>query len=233
MKILALESSAVCVSAAIMLDGALVGEFFAESALTHSRTLLPAAECVLKNTETSVESIDAFAVSCGPGSFTGVRIGVAAVKGMAFAAGKPCFAVSTLEAMAWNLADLRCTALCAMDARRSQVYAACFSCGNGKIERLTPDSALPVSETQTLLANAHGPVFIVGDGAQLCFEYLRERLDGISLAPAGLRSQRASGVARAAFAMPPESAVGADELAVSYLRLSQAERELKERKIRQ
>ena len=142
MKILALESSAKAASCAVLADGELLASAWQAAGLTHSRTLLPMVEGMLKNSELTMEAMDAVAVAAGPGSFTGLRIGIAAVKGLAWAAEKPCIPVSTLEAMAWPLAHLEGSIVCAMDARRQQIYNAVFLADSGALERLREDRAL-------------------------------------------------------------------------------------------
>ena len=131
MRILALETSAKAVSAAVTEDGKVLCSGYQDTGLTHSRTLMPIVEAMLKNTGLTVQDCDAVAVAAGPGSFTGIRIGVSAAKGLAFAADKPCAAVSTLEAMARNVAHMDALVVCAMDARRSQIYNALFTSGGG------------------------------------------------------------------------------------------------------
>ena len=126
MKILALETSAKAVSAAVSEDGKILCSGYQDTGLTHSRTLMPIVEHILKNTGLAVADMDAIAVAAGPGSFTGIRIGVSAAKGLAFAAEKPAVGVSTLAAMARNVAWLDGLVICAMDARRQQVYNALF-----------------------------------------------------------------------------------------------------------
>ena len=243
MKILALESSARAASCAVLEDGQVLAAAWQATGLTHSRTLLPMVENMLENSELSVQDMDALAVAAGPGSFTGLRIGVSAVKGLAWAAEKPCVAVSTLEAMAWPLAHLEGTVVCAMDARRQQIYNAVFLAEGGALTRLREDRAISLAEAAADLADMDdGPMTVVGDGAQLCCNYLR--LQGIDcrLAPAHLRLQSAVGVGLAAFARPGcfvdgqslyclegIETVSAQELVPVYLRLSQAERERMER----
>src|SRR5699024_4902492 len=135
--------------------------------LTHSQTLLPMAQAVLENTKITGQELDCIAVAAGPGSFTGVRIGIAAVKGLAMALDKPCAPVSTLAAMA-ALMPYRAGTVCAvMDARCAQVYNALFALQDGKIQRLTPDRAVPVAQLRDELAAYPGPIFLVGDGAEL------------------------------------------------------------------
>ena len=224
MKILALETSAVACSACLCEDRAILAQTYQNSGLTHSRTLLPMVEGMLKNSELTMEAMDAVAVAAGPGSFTGLRIGIAAVKGLAWAAEKPCIPVSTLEAMAWPLAHLEGSIVCAMDARRQQIYNAAFLADSGALERLREDRALSLEEAAADLAGLDGPMTIVGDGAQMCFDFFTARGIDCRLAPVHLRLQSAAGVALAAWRRRTET-VSAQELMPVYLRLSQAERE--------
>ena len=220
MLILAMESTAKAASVALVRDGTLVAQSTQCSGLTHSRTLLPMAEDLLKNAGVKLSEVDRFAVAHGPGSFTGVRIGVAAVKGLAWAAEKPAVGVSTLEAMAWHgvAAGEGSLICCAMDARRNQVYNALFEIKNGTPVRLTEDCAISVDAlVSDLKADSRTP-FLVGDGAHLC----KAAFEDAVLAPENLRMQSAWGVAMAALDMPDASA---DALQPVYLRLSQAERE--------
>lgn len=233
MKILALESSACAASAAIAEHGTLLGEAFLNVGLTHSQTLLPLAEAILKSANLSLEEIGAFAVTNGPGSFTGVRIGVAALKGLAFPFDRPCVALSTLEVIAYGLIGQDCTVCAAMDARCAQVYTALFSCRGGKLTRLTEDAALKIEELPALLAGQAAPVVFAGDGAALCFEAIGGQAPGSRLAPMQERYQRASNAALLAEKkLRGGSGVPSGALAPSYLRLPQAERELKKRQAR-
>lgn len=230
MKILSVESSAVAAGAALSEDGKLLGEFFLNVGLTHSCTLMPMIESVLANANVSVRDVDLFAVSNGPGSFTGVRIGVSTVKGLAQPLRKPCAGVSTLLAMAYNLVGTDALICCAMDARCRQVYTALFESKQGRIIRLTEDAAVSLDNLCEMLRAYNRRIIFVGDGAELCFDAFRGVLPNMELAPATLRFQRASGVAAAVFAEGIEKiAVPAEDLTVSYLRLSQAERERKQK----
>ncbi len=224
MKILALESSAKAASCAVLSDGELLASAWQATGLTHSRTLLPMVEDMLNNSELSVQEIDAVAVAAGPGSFTGLRIGIAAVKGLAWAAEKPCIPVSTLEAMAWPLAHLEGNMVCAMDARRQQIYNAVFLAEGGELTRLREDRAVSLEEAAADVGEMDGPMTIVGDGAGLCFDFLTARGVECRLAPVHLRQQSAVGVAMAAWRRRGEN-LSAQELTPVYLRLSQAERE--------
>ena len=229
MRILALESSAGSSSACVMEDGKILGEYYVNIKQTHSQTLMLMAQGVLQSTNVPLSSIDLFAVSAGPGSFTGVRIGVACVKGMAMAEGKPCVGVSTLAAMAENLTDLTGIVCCVMDARCQQVYNALFRVENGNVTRLTEDRAIAIVELAQECAAMEGPIYLVGDGAVLCSrsaEFLA--LTNVRLTAEPVRYQRSSGVASVAMQMAAVGeTVSASELLPVYLRLPQAERELK------
>ena len=226
MLILAFESSAKPASAALVKDGQLLSQYMQCSALTHSRTLLPMAEDMLKNAELTLSDVDLIAVAHGPGSFTGIRIGVSTVKGLAWAAEKPCVGVSTLEAMAWHGLAVGGYICPVMDARRSQVYNALFKIENGRPVRMTEDRPIALDELSKEVTALNAPVFLVGDGAALCYEHFTARGVPCVMAPDNLRWQDAWGVAMAAADKTPGNA---DELLPVYLRLSQAERERQER----
>jgi len=234
MRILAIDSSAISASAAVMEDDRLLGEFFINTRQTHSQTLMPMVENVLKCTCVPLSSIDLFAVSAGPGSFTGVRIGVACIKGMAMADKKPCVGVSTLEAIAQNLAHLDAIVCAVMDARCGQVYNAVFIANGGKLQRITEDRAISIEdltkECKSICEKYPKPLFLVGDGAKLCYNATGfDELNAI-LPPEHLLYQRAFGVAQSAFSLHTQGkTVTPAALAPTYLRLPQAERELKKR----
>ncbi len=232
--LLAVESSAGPASCAILRVTDTEQTVWCESALntklTHSQTLLPMITDMLKNAGLTLADIAALAVAVGPGSFTGVRIGVAAVKGLAFANDLPCAAVSTLEGMAMRFAGMPYTGriLTAMDARCGQIYTALFDCDNGAVTRLTDDEALPLEEVAARLADNDRPLLAVGDGAMLTYEALRERVPQLTLAPPAWRFQHAVGVAHAAVKIIESgNAVSGDTLLPTYLRLPQAQRELR------
>lgn len=231
MKILAVESSAVCASAAVTENGKIISETYVSAGLTHSQTLLPMVSSCLDAAKLTLQDIDAIAVANGPGSFTGIRIGVAAVKGLAFP-DKQCYAVSTLYGMAHNLDGADCIALCAMDARCSQVYTALFNCGE-KVTRLCEDKAVMIAELPEMIEKVKKDlkkdIIILGDGAELCYNYLKTVCDSVKLAPPAVRFQRASGVALAA-ENGAGQAVMPGELVPVYLRVPQAERELKKKR---
>lgn len=226
MRILAFETSAKAVSVALLEDGKLLGEYTQNSGQTHSRTLMKLAENLLQNCDLTHADVDAVACAAGPGSFTGVRIGVAAAKGFAWGRQLPCYGVSTLEAMARGVAVADGVYCAAMDARRAQVYTALFQMEHGVFSRLTEDLAISVEELGNLLKKHEKPKMLVGDGASLCYNHLSAFVPGLCLMPEHLRMQRASGVALLAWdqVQAGESPSGG-ELVPNYLRLSQAERE--------
>lgn len=222
MLTLAFESSAKAASVALCEDGRLISQVIQCSGLTHSRTLLPMAEDLLKNAETEMKQIDCFAVAQGPGSFTGIRIGIATVKGLAWAADKPCIGVSTLAAMAWNGVAAGGLICAVMDARRSEVYNALFRIEDGRPVRLCPDRAISLSAlTEELREKGEAP-FLVGDGTELASAFFREQHLDHRVPPENVRWQNAWGVAMEAAG---KKLCTSQELLPVYLRLSQAERE--------
>ena len=231
MKILAIESSAGPASVCVLDDDKILYESYSNVGLTHSRTIMPMVEGALKMTSLTIADIDTLAVACGPGSFTGVRIGVSAVKGMALGADKECFGVSTLEAMAYNLLNCDCTVCAVMDARCSQVYCGLFNVKDGVVSRIMPDTAISIASLKEELERMDGTIYLVGDGAGVCYAQLSE-LANVKLASPQQRYQRASGVALCAMRAieSGEKTVDAADLDVVYLRLPQAERELKKKK---
>ena len=230
MKILCLDTSAKTAAAAIVEGDRILAESCVNVGLTHSQTVMPMLDGMLSSARISLEEIDLFAVSHGPGSFTGIRIGIGAVKGLAQGLNRPCFGVSTLEALAYNFHGLDGFVCPVMDARCRQVYTALF-CGRGEtLIREWPDQAISIDELAEKLLQLPAPATLVGDGAELCFGLLRERVPGIRLAPPQLRLQRGSSVGFAAEAAlktaPPMTPA---QLMPVYLRLPQAERELQKK----
>ena len=225
LRILAFESSAKAAGTALLEDGSLRAEAYQNSGMTHSCTLMQMAEDMLRTAGLTVQDIDAAAVAAGPGSFTGVRIGAAAAKGLAWGREIPCYGVSTLESMALGAACTDGIYCCCMDARRAQVYNAIFEAAAGELCRLTEDRAISIEELYADLAKIDKKIILVGDGAALCYTTLSERLPGLCLMPEHLRQQRASGVALAAWAMYQRGeCADAAALRPNYIRLSQAER---------
>lgn len=229
MVILGVDTSAVAAGAAIIKDGKLISETYINTGLTHSQTMLTLIDSALNAVDMSIDDVDAFAVSSGPGSFTGIRIGVSAVKGLCFAKNKPCFAVSTLEALA-NCADIDGFIICpVMDARCMQVYTALFEKTDGEIKRVTDDAPKTLEELSAELQEINKKILLIGDGADISYKFLAEKGLDVRKFSEIFKFQHASGVAITAYRNynRGEEAVSADNLVPSYLRLSQAERELK------
>lgn len=226
MLTLAFETSAKAASVALVADGKLLGESYQNTGMTHSQTLMVMAEDVLRTAGKTVTDVTTVAVANGPGSFTGVRIGVAAAKGFAWGRELPCYGVSTLEAMALSLGAYQGYVCPVMDARRAQVYNALFYVNHGTLERRTEDRAIALTDLAQEIKNLQEPIFLVGDGSILCYNTLLESVPTLVLPPEHRMHQRAVGVALLAeqMARAGESGDGA-ALAPNYLRLSQAERE--------
>lgn len=222
MLLLSVESSAVTASAALSDGGKIMKSEFINNGLTHSETLLPLIEKVM--TEYAYSALDAVAVTAGPGSFTGVRIGVATVKGIAFPYDIPCIGISTLEAIAYNFTDENAVICAVMDARRMQFYNALFKAENGEIKRLCNDRAISAQDLQKELAS-YERVIVAGDGAKLFYGSLS--LSNTELAQENRIYQNAAGVSAAA---QNKDKIPASVLMPVYLRMSQAERELKLKK---
>jgi tRNA threonylcarbamoyladenosine biosynthesis protein TsaB len=238
MKILAIDTTASAASAALCEDGFLIGEYFVNLKQTHSQTIMPMVKSLLDSCGVLLKDIGLFAVSCGPGSFTGVRIGVAAIKGLALPFDTPCAAVSALESLAQNVVAASNSVICAaMDARRGQFYNALFEPCGGKVKRLTPDRAISFDELEKDIQGAISlgkKVLFVGDGAKICYNNLIEKnISGIELAPQNLLYARASSVAAVGLRQyRVNDIVTPAALLPSYLRLPQAERELKKQTAR-
>ena len=226
MLILAFETTAKSCSAAIHDGKSLLAQSYQNSGLTHSQTLMVMAQDLLKVCGKSAQDVTHLAVAAGPGSFTGVRIGVSAAKGFAWGAEKPVCGVSTLEAMALGLGVMEGHICCCMDARRNQVYNAIFLAEHGRLTRLTEDRAIALSELKTELEHIDGPIWLVGDGAALAHKNLSADIPELILPPEHLQHQRAAGVALAAIeAMNRGESTDGAALQPNYLRMSQAERE--------
>lgn len=226
MLILAFETSAKAGSVALMNDTALLGESYQNTGLTHSQTLMSMAQTMIESCGYTPGDITAVAVAAGPGSFTGVRIGVAAAKGFAWGVELPCYGVSTLEAMAHQLGAWQGYVLPVMDARRNQVYTATFRADHGKLERVCEDRAISLEDLEKEIKILSDPIFLVGDGSILCYNTLKEAVPQLVLPSEHRMHQRAAGVALVAKEQILAGVPGdAAALEPNYLRLSQAERE--------
>lgn len=226
MLILAFETSAKAASAALSDGDRLLGEAYQNTGLTHSQTLLSMGANLLAQCGLTPEDITAVAAAAGPGSFTGIRIGVAAAKGFAWGREIPCYGVSTLEAMALGLGIHSGYVLPVMDARRNQVYNALFHVSCGKYTRIREDRAISLQELGQDIQKLEEPVFLVGDGSILCYNTLSESVPRLVLPPEHRMHQRAAGVALGAASLIRAGSPGdGAALTPNYLRLSQAERE--------
>ncbi len=231
MKILSMECSATPASVAITENGKILASSFVNTNLTHSQTLMPMVENTLKAAKLNIGDIEGLAISNGPGSFTGIRIGISALKGLAAPKNLPCVAVSTLHAMAMNYSDTDCIVCAVMDARCNQVYNALFDIENDTVTRLCDDRALMCNELaeeiKKLSQNWDKCVIIVGDGANIFYPYV-EMLENVRLSAPSRRFQNAVGVGAVAEENFKEGeTISSGELLPFYLRLPQAERELK------
>ncbi|MBQ8894418.1 MAG: tRNA (adenosine(37)-N6)-threonylcarbamoyltransferase complex dimerization subunit type 1 TsaB [Clostridia bacterium] len=221
MKLLSIDSAGTTAAVAVSEEGAVLAEGFADEGLTHSQTLLPLTDETLKKAGISLKEIDAFAVTSGPGSFTGLRIGAALVKGMAL--GRPCYAVPTLMALACNEKDSGRIAVSLLDARRKQVYMGAYAFEAGKPVQVIEDRACSVEEAEALIGGLEGKVVLLGNGAYL----LEQVSDGDRVIMSRENHILGRSVAHAAAFLDP---IPPERLVPSYLRLSQAEREYQEKK---
>ena len=231
MVILGIDTTALAASAAVLRDGVIVSECYLNAGLTHSQTLMELIDGALKLAGIGMTDVNCLAVAHGPGSFTGVRIGVSAVKGLSFPHNKPCYGISTLEALA-NCADASDCVICpVMDARCQQVYTALFEKKDGDIVRLTEGQPLKLPELAQALEEYEAPVLLIGDGADVAYDYLSPLNGRVRRFSAVFRLQHACGVAIAAWKRynNGEDPCSGAALQPVYLRLSQAERELKKK----
>lgn len=232
MNILAIDSCSFTAAAAVCDEDTILCESTVNTRLTHSQTLLPAVQDMLKNAHLKLEDIDLFAVAAGPGSFTGIRIGLSAVKAMAFALNKPCIGVSSLTALAYGCRDIRGIIVPVMDARAKRVYCNVFDNTQGKMRPLYSDGVEEIATLAEKIENLSYPVFFVGDGAKICYTYLQENVDLSSLLPSSplISLPRGSSVAYAAFdmlAQNPNAAVSPQALQSVYIQIPQAQRQLR------
>ncbi len=231
MKILAVECSATPASVAILEDDKLIASAYTNVKLTHSQTLMPMIEGALSSSKTDINEINGFAISSGPGSFTGIRIGISAVKGLAAVKKTPCVAVSTLFAMAQNYSDTDCIICTVMDARCNQLYNAIFDIKNGSITRLCEDRALMcdelLEEIKSISQSTDKCVIIIGDGADIFYKAAKD-IKNVKKAHPIRQYQNAVGVGYASLDdFKNGETLSPNDLLPFYLRLPQAERELK------
>ncbi len=231
MKILGIDSSGMVASVAVVEDDIMVAEYSVNHKKTHSQTLLPMLDEIVKMTEQDLNDIDAIAVAAGPGSFTGLRIGAATVKGLGLALGKPVVAVPTCHALAYNLWGTDSLVCPIMDARRNQVYTGIYEFSEGKLSCLMEQSAMDIHDIISRLNDMKRPVIFVGDGVPVFKDIIEAELtEKAGFAPAHINRQRAGAVATLGIEFFNEGKFeGADEHKPVYLRKSQAEREREEK----
>lgn len=229
MKILAIESSSLVASVAIVEDDKMVAEYTINYKKTHSQTLLPMIDEICRITDYRLEELDAIAVSAGPGSFTGLRIGSATAKGLGLALKKPLIHIPTVEAMAYNFYDTDKYIVPIMDARRSQVYTGIYTNKEGIVEEILPQCIMSIEMLIEKVNEIGQPVVFIGDGVPVFKEKIEKdtRVRAV-FAPAGINRQRAGAVAELGKKYFLQGRVEtAAQHAPDYLRLSQAERERK------
>lgn len=231
MYILALDSTAVTASAALWRDGALTAQYILNSGHTHSTTLLPMIRHMLDTAGVAVDEIDCMACSVGPGSFTGIRIGIATVKGLAFGTAKPCVGVSSLEAMAYGMRSVTGIVCPVINARRTQYYSALFRIQNGEVTRLTEDDVILGADLDAVWAPYDEPIYLTGDGYDSARSFITH--PRLMYTPESCRWPTAFAVAEAASVKLKNTPVGTvfdpDGMVPVYLRKTQAEREREER----
>ena len=233
MNILAMESSATAASVAYVKDRKILAQGYINAGLTHSTTLMPMTQALPQNANLNLCDVDYFAASVGPGSFTGLRIGISAIKGLSLAENKPCVPVSTLEAMAYNYAYTDTIVCCVIDARCKRFFNAVFKCSaDGTVERLCDDRAISYEELEAELNEKYSEnsIVLVGDGAELAQNLMCNTTADLRIAPSHLRYQQATGVAMAAQKyVECGKTVSSQQLLPSYLSLPQAQRELQKK----
>ncbi len=227
MKILAVDTSAKVTSVAVVDENGILAEFNSDTKLTHSQSLMPMVDAMLSCSKISLDDIDGFACAVGPGSFTGLRIGIGAIKGLAYGKNKDCVGISTLNALAYNLKGFDGIICAAMDARCNQVYTSIYESSNNDMTCLYDDRAITIDELEEILKTFKKSIFFVGDGANLCYNKLKQKLDNVFLSSDLVKYQRASSIGFLALdKLKIGQAVQAGDLMPIYLRLPQAQREL-------
>lgn len=227
MKILGLDSSGLVASVAVAEEGNLLAEYTVNYKKTHSQTLLPMLDEIVKMLELDLHTIDAIAIAKGPGSFTGLRIGSATAKGLGFALGKPLVEIPTVDGLAYNLWGSRDVVCPLMDARRNQTYTGLYEFVDGKMQVIREQCAVGIDEIVANINQLNRPVVFLGDGVPVFNDYIQENCKvPFSFAPAHMNKQRGAAVAALAFLYVQEGKVQtAAGHRPDYLRLSQAERE--------
>jgi len=227
MRVLAVDTSAGVAAVAIMENGRLLGEYILNNKKTHSQKLIPLIKGLMDNLELKPADIDLYAVSSGPGSFTGLRIGVATIKAIAYAVNKPAIGIPTLDALAFNISPTDSLICPIMDARNNQVYTALYKWEKNIQVNVTEYMGIPVSELVQLIKGKNHKVIFTGDAVEIHRDFLKEELGEMcEFAQESLLLQRASSVAQLAVIRVSEGKIeNCFDLVPFYLRKSQAERE--------
>ncbi|EOD00406.1 tRNA (adenosine(37)-N6)-threonylcarbamoyltransferase complex dimerization subunit type 1 TsaB [Caldisalinibacter kiritimatiensis] len=232
MKILAVDASTIVATCAILDEDKILSEHILNYKLTHSEKIMPMIKEVLNSCGLKPKDIDVYAASKGPGSFTGLRIGIATIKGLAHVADKPVVGVSTLEALAYNMPLADGIVVPIMDARRNRVYTGMYKWVDGRFETVNEEMAIEVTELIDMLKDVEEKIIFNGNGTLVYKDQLKEALGGKAVfAPASVNMARASSVAQIAMMKAKEGKVESYySLVPNYLRKSQAERQYEERK---
>ena len=226
MKMLCFDTTAKTAAVAIVEEGKVLAQAAITTGLTHSQTLMPLCDSLMRAAGITLDEIDLVAVSAGPGSFTGLRIGIGTVKGLCQGSKKRCVGVSTLEALAWNAAGSKMVICPVMDARCNQVYTALFQDDGERPHREWEDQAISIPQLERQLLERKAITLLVGDGAELVWAALKDRVPGLRLATPAIRLQNAASVGFAALEkLKTEEPLAPADLMPRYLRVPQAERE--------
>ncbi|MDP4092474.1 MAG: tRNA (adenosine(37)-N6)-threonylcarbamoyltransferase complex dimerization subunit type 1 TsaB [Bacillota bacterium] len=233
MKILAVETSSTVAAAAIMDNNRLLGEYILNHKKTHSQKLMPMLESLMNDLELSPKDIDVYAASSGPGSFTGLRIGVTTVKSIAYAADKPVVSIPTLDALAFNIPLMDSLICPIMDARNNQVYTALYKCEKNSQVKITEYMGIPVQELMDIIKSKGQKTVFLGDAAPIHEEYIKQELKEMcQFAPGNLMLQKASSVAYLAYVKASGGQLeNCFDMIPFYLRKSQAEREYEKKQM--
>jgi len=233
LKILAVDTSSLAATVAIMNDGMLLGEYTIIHKKTHSQKIMPMISELMKSVEVKPSDIDIYAASSGPGSFTGLRIGVTTIKALAYAVNKPVVSVPTLDALAYNIPMTESYICPILDARNNQVFTAIYKWEGSKQSNITEYMGIHIEELVQLIKGKNHKVIFVGDAVKTHKDYLRSELgDKCEFAPGHLMLQRAASVAQLAFIRASEGMIeNCFDMVPFYLRKSQAEREYEKKKL--
>lgn len=229
MKMLCIDTCTNCCSATILIDGNVVSHNFLNTNKTHSETIITLIDNALKTAEINIDDIDIFGTSNGPGSFTGVRISSAIIKGLCFNDNIPCVTVSSLLSLAYNVLDIDGIIMPVLDARKNQFYTALFKCYNKKITRITKDDAIDICDISLNIKNFKENIYLVGDGAEKCFNKIKDDFLNIRLCSQNTVYNNSLGVALACF-NNLDTQKSSKNICPNYIRLSQAQKDLQDKK---